>query len=57
MDGYDIAEILDQARQIAEADGYETFPTTLFYSEEFKYIEKALMEYNTKQALIKEAAK
>ena len=53
MDGYDIAEILDQARQIAEADGYETFPTTMFYTKEVKYIQEALTQYNTKQDLIK----
>jgi hypothetical protein len=56
MDAYDIAEILRQARQIAEADGFETFPTTMFYSEEMKYIQEALTQYNTKQALIKETA-
>lgn len=56
MDAYDIAEILRQASEIAEADGFETFPTTMFYSEEMKYIQEALTQYNTKQALIKEAA-
>ncbi len=53
MDGYKIVEILDQARQIAEADGYETFPTTMFYTKEVKYIQEALTQYNTKQAMIK----
>lgn len=53
MDGHKIVEILDQARQIAEADGYETFPTTMFYTNEVKYIQKALTQYNSKQALIK----
>ena len=42
MDAYKIAEILDQARQLAEADGYESFPTTMFYSQELGYIQEAL---------------
>ena len=53
MDGYDIAEILYQAGQIAEADGYESFPTTMFYSEEMKYIQEALEQYGIKKVLIK----
>ena len=53
MDGYDIAEILRQAGQIAESDGYESFPTTMFYSQELGYIQEALEQYNTKQSLIK----
>lgn len=42
MDAYKLVEILDQARQIAEADGYESFPTTMFYSKELGYIQEAL---------------
>jgi len=42
MDAYKIVEILDQARQLAEADGYESFPTTMFYSQELGYIQEAL---------------
>ena len=53
MDGYDIAEILHQAGKIAEADGFETFPTTMFYSEEMKYIQEALEQYGIKKVLIK----
>jgi len=53
MDEYDIVEILRQASEIAEADGYESFPTTMFYTKEMDYIQEALTQYNTKQALIK----
>ena len=56
MDAYDIAEILRQASEIAEADGFETFPTTMFYSEEMKYIQEALTQYNNIQALMKDTA-
>ena len=56
MDEYDIVEILRQASEIAEADGYESFPTTMFYTKEMDYIQEALTQYNNIQALIKETA-
>lgn len=42
MDAYKLEEILDLARQIAEKDGYEMFPTTMFNSTERGYIQQAL---------------
>ena len=37
-----IEKILDKARQLAEADGYDYFPHALFNSEDMAYIEKAI---------------